>query len=49
MYSPYLWDMMAINTNLFANKNNLKKWENVNKKTMKGFMAVIFMMGLIKK
>ena len=44
-----MWDMMAINTNLFANKNNLKKWENVNKKTMKGFMAVIFMMGLIKK
>ena len=41
--------MIVTNTNKYANDNKLKKWENVTVKFMKGFMAIIFNMGLIRK
>ena len=49
MYSPYLWNLMVANTNKYANDVPLNGWKNINVKTMKGFIAVIFNMGLIKK
>ena len=37
------------NTNKYAKSVPTKKWKDVNVKIMKGFMAVAFNMGLIKK
>ena len=37
------------NTNKYAKSVPTKKWKDVNVKIMKGFMAVVFDMGLIKK
>ena len=47
--SPYLWNLIVENTNKYPNNVPTKKWKDVNVKTMKGFMAVVFNMGLIRK
>ena len=49
LYSKQLWNLVVTNTNKYARDQNLSHWEDVNFKTMKGFMAIIFNMGLIKK
>ena len=33
----------------YAKSVPIKKWKNVNVKPMKGFMAVVFNMGLVRK
>ena len=49
LYSPYLWSLIVENTNKYAKSVPIKKWKNVNVKTVKGFMAVVFNMGLVGK
>ena len=49
LYSKQLWNLIVTNTNKYARDQNLLQWKDVNVKTMKGFMAIIFSMGLIKK
>ena len=49
LYSKQLWNLVVANTNKYARDQNLSHWKDVNVKTMKGFMAIIFNMGLIKK
>ena len=49
LYSKQLWNLIVTNTNKDARDQNLLQWKDVNVKTMKGFMAIIFSMGLIKK
>ena len=48
LYSKQLWNLIVTNTNKYARDQNLKHWKDVNVKTMKGFMAIIFNMVLIK-
>ena len=48
MYSPYLWNLIVANKNKYANDVSLNGWKNVYVETMKGFIAAIFNMGLIK-
>ena len=47
MFTPRLWDMLVQNTNKYG--RNLNKWKDVRVKTMYGFMAMVFNMGLIRK
>ena len=49
LYSKLLWNLIVTNTNKYARDQNLSHWKDVNVKTMKGFMAIIFNMDLIKK
>ena len=49
LYSKQLCNLIVTNTNKYARDQNLSHWQDVNVKTMKGFMAIIFNMGLIKK
>ena len=49
LYSKQLWNLIATNTNKCARDQNRSHWKDVNVKTMKGFMAIIFNMSLIKK
>ena len=51
LYSKQLWNLIVTNTNKYATDQNLSHWKdvNVNVNTMKGFIAIIFNMGLIKK
>ena len=49
LYSEQLCNLIVTNTNKYARDQNLSHWQDVNVKTMKGFMAIIFNMGLIKK
>ena len=49
LYLKLLWNLIVTNTNKYARDQNLSHWKDVNVKTMKGFMAIIFNMGLIKK
>ena len=48
-YTNFLWDMIITNTNKCARDKKIKKWKNVDKKTMQGFFSIIFNMGLTKK
>lgn len=36
LFTSYLWNMIVLNTNKYAKKENLKSWKDVNKKTMMG-------------
>ena len=49
LYSPYLSSLIVENTNKYAKSVPIKKCKNVNVKTMKGFMAVVFNMGLVSR
>ena len=49
LYSKQLWNLIVTNTNKYARDQNLSHCKDVNVKTMKGFMTIIFNMGLIKK
>ena len=49
LFSPFLWNLIVTNTNKYTNDNNLNHWKVVNGKMMKGFLAILFNMGLIKK
>ena len=51
LYSKQLWNLIVTNTNKYATDQNLSHWKdvNVNVNTMKGFIPIIFNMGLIKK
>ena len=48
-FSIQLWNLKVTNTNKYGRDQNLAHWKGVNVKTMKGFMAIIFNMDLIKK
>ena len=49
LYSQQSWNLIVTNTNKYARDQNLSQWKDVNVKTMKRFMAIIFNMGLVKK
>ena len=42
-------ELVVENTNKYAKSVPIKKWKDVNVKTIKGFMVVVFNMGLVTK
>ena len=48
-FTSRLWDMIVTMTNKYARSNNVNGWKDVTRRTMYGFMSIVFNMGLIKK
>ena len=49
LFSPRLWDMIVTKTNKYAVASNIKDWKPVTTKSMHGFIAMVFNMGLVRK
>ena len=49
LYSKQSWNLIITNTNKYAKDQNLSHWKDINVKTVKDFMAIIFNITLIKK
>ena len=49
MVQPVLWRILVEETNRYAKTHNTSDWKDVMTAEMKGFLSVIFNMGLIKR
>ena len=49
MFKPVLWRILVEETNRYAKTHNTSNWKDVMTAEMKGFLSVIFSMGLIKR
>ena len=49
MFKSVLWRVLVEKTNRYAKTHNISNWEDVTTAEMKGFLSVMFSMGLIKR
>ena len=49
IFKLVLWRILVQETNRYANTHNTSDWKDVKTAEMKGFLSVIFNMGLIKR
>ena len=49
MFKPVLWIILVEETNRYTKTHNTSNWKDVTTAEMKGFLSVMFSMGLIKR